>query len=145
MKTKIKHKSKTTQHVDLTPHSLPVVSRNSQVHPPDLCCRLCPQCATVTWLGRASSRRRASTSAQPTTSVCTARGATAATASSRGRWSRLWDAPTTPSASSAASAGNSHTHIHTRTCTQLMLAAVFRYYLLATDEAKSQGGTLLLL
>lgn len=64
-----------------------------------------PQCAAVIWRGLASSRRRASTSARQTTSVCTARAAIAVTALSQERWSLLLAAHTIPSASSAASAG----------------------------------------
>lgn len=71
-----------------------------------------PQCVTVIWRVLASSRRRASTSVRQTISVCTVHAATAVTASSQERWSLLWDARTTPSALSAASAGK-HTHSQT--------------------------------
>lgn len=68
-------------------------------------CPFSPQCAAVIWHGLASSRRRASTSAQQTTSVCTARAAIAVTALSQEKWSLLLAAHTIPSASSAACAG----------------------------------------
>lgn len=64
-----------------------------------------PQCVTVIWHSLVSSRRRVSTSARQTISACTARAATAVTASSQERWSPLWDARTTPSALSAVFAG----------------------------------------
>lgn len=64
-----------------------------------------PQCVAVIWLDLASFRRRASTFAQLTISVYTALAATAVTTLSRERWSLLWDERTTPSASSAVSAG----------------------------------------
>lgn len=64
-----------------------------------------PQCAAVIWHGLASSRRRASTSALQTTSVCMVRAAIAVTALSQERWSLLLAAHTIPSASSAACAG----------------------------------------
>lgn len=64
-----------------------------------------PQCAAVIWRGLASSRRRASTSARQTTSVCMAHAAIAVTALSQERWSLLLAAHTIPSASSAACAG----------------------------------------
>lgn len=123
-------------HVHSLLHSL-VISLLLQVYCPDLFCGLFPQCATVTWLGRASSRRKASTSARPTTSVCTARGATAATASSRGRWSRLWGELTTPSASSAVFAGTWLTLTRMRAYTHTQMHAVdssccVRYCLLST-------------
>lgn len=72
-----------------------------------LCLSVCLflQCAAATWRAPDSSRRAASTSARKTTSGCTARSATAVASSSQERWSQPWAAPTTPSASSAASAG----------------------------------------
>lgn len=77
--------------------------------PPELTC-LCfppcfPKCVAVAWLSQASSSRTRSTSAPRTTSNSTAPAVTAAGILSRARSSLRWAAPTTPSASCAACAG----------------------------------------
>lgn len=64
-----------------------------------------PKCVAVAWPSRASSSRTRSTSAHVTTSSSTAPAVTAAGTSSPARSSPRWAAPTTPSASCAACAG----------------------------------------
>lgn len=63
------------------------------------------QCVAAAWPSQASSSRTRSTSAPRTTSNSMAPAVTAAGTSSRARSSRPWAAPTTPSASCAACAG----------------------------------------
>lgn len=64
-----------------------------------------PQCAAATWPSRVSSSRTRSTSAPRTTSSSTGPAVTAAGTSSPARSSLPWAGPTTPSALSAAPAG----------------------------------------
>lgn len=63
------------------------------------------KCVAAAWPSQASSSRTRSTSAPRTTSNSMGPAATAAGTSSRARSSQPWAAPTTPSASCAACAG----------------------------------------
>lgn len=70
------------------------------------------QFVAVIWHILDSSRRVASTSAQQTTSACTAQSVTAVGTLSQGRWSLHWAAHIIHSVSSAACAGEPSTTQH---------------------------------